>query len=287
MNRTPLLGPRENVAKIVHIQGSGATMPSMTVSRHHSYARRHAFALLPIDGNSANSDNRGRMTRFAGGISHPDCRAAPVIDFVTGSGQEFGMAQGNNRIRIGVTGHRPNQFPASGQDRVRAALPAAFAQLRSAVEANRGGGAGGFEPSSATLTVVSALAEGADRIVAAAGLVAGFDLAVILPFAAEEYERDFVSEESKAEFRALLVRAGQITVLAGQRAAGEDAYYRAGIVVLDESDAIIAVWDGEPAHGNGGTAAIVQEALRRALPVLRFKPDGSGPFDLGGRREPA
>lgn len=211
----------------------------------------------------------------------------PVIDFVTVGSQGFGMAHDNRRIRIGVTGHRPNRFPASGQELVRAALPAVFAQFRSAVEASRGGGAGGIEPSSATLMVVSSLAEGADRIVAAAGLVAGLDLAVILPFTAEEYERDFVSDESKTEFRALLAKADQITVLHGQRAAEGVAYYNAGIAMLDGSDAIITVWDGEPAHGTGGTAAIVEEVLRRALPVLWFKPDGSGPFDLGGRTEPA
>ena len=31
LNRTPLLGPRENVAKIVHVQGSGEAVPSLTV----------------------------------------------------------------------------------------------------------------------------------------------------------------------------------------------------------------------------------------------------------------
>ena len=44
------------------------------------------------------------------------------------------------------------------------------------------------------------LAEGADRIVAQAGLSAGFALSAILPFGRGVYCDDFKSEASRAEF---------------------------------------------------------------------------------------
>ena len=47
------------------------------------------------------------------------------------------------------------------------------------------------------LVIVSSLAEGSDRIVAAAGLAAGYALQVILPFARAEYERDFETPMSR------------------------------------------------------------------------------------------
>jgi hypothetical protein len=55
----------------------------------------------------------------------------------------------------------------------------------------------------------------------------------------------------------------------------EDAYERAGRYVVDRSDAIIALWDGEPARGQGGTAAIVAYARKRGVPLvwIRTKDD--------------
>ena len=48
--------------------------------------------------------------------------------------------------------------------------------------------------------IVSSLAEGSDRIVAAAGLAAGFKLEIVLPFDPVEYVRDFETQASRAEF---------------------------------------------------------------------------------------
>ena len=57
-----------------------------------------------------------------------------------------------------------------------------------------------FDPAPPDLRLVSALAEGADRIAAKAALEAGWTLEVVLPFATEEYEQDFDSPESKEAF---------------------------------------------------------------------------------------
>jgi hypothetical protein len=56
--------------------------------------------------------------------------------------------------------------------------------------------------------------------------------------------------------------ASSVTVVpqvAGE--AREDAYARAGHAIVDASDVLVALWDGKPARGRGGTAEIVQYAL--------------------------
>ena len=66
---------------------------------------------------------------------------------------------------------------------------------------------------STRIVLLSALAEGADRLVAREALELGFSLVVPLPMAREEYEKDFATPESLAEFRSLLLRAESVFVV--------------------------------------------------------------------------
>ena len=43
--------------------------------------------------------------------------------------------------------------------------------------------------------------------------------------------------------------------------------------MVDRCDVLIAVWDGEPARGPGGTAEIVAYALERGRPIVHIRPD--------------
>jgi len=42
-----------------------------------------------------------------------------------------------------------------------------------------------------------------------------------------------------------------------------------GQYVVDHCDVLIAVWDGQPSRGRGGTAEIVQYALEQNRPIIR------------------
>jgi SMODS and SLOG-associating 2TM effector domain 1 len=162
-------------------------------------------------------------------------------------------------LRVGVTGHRfISNDDVAVTDAVRRGLEH--------IDERRRTGTGGTPVG---LTVVSALAEGADRIVAGEALARGASLEVVLPLPREDYQADFASEESKADFRALMGRAAAITELAasGRR---EDAYERAGRAVVDRSDVLLALWDGRAARGRGGTAEIVAYARQHRVPVLRI-----------------
>lgn len=118
------------------------------------------------------------------------------------------------------------------------------------------------------LSVVSALAEGSDRVVVQrAFLRQGCTLVAILPLPRDDYERDFPSAASKEEFRRLLAKAVEVVEPAAALPR-EAAYERAGLAVLDRSDVLLAVWDGQPSQGRGGTADIVAEARSRGLPLV-------------------
>jgi hypothetical protein len=117
-------------------------------------------------------------------------------------------------------------------------------------------------------TVLSPLAEGADRVVAEAGLKSGYDLSVALPFPQAEYEKDF--PDSVAQFRAMLYRSeGRVLALDGLRGQDEWRSYEAvGRLIVRNCDLLIAIWDNAAApKGRGGTEDTIRFALRVGLPV--------------------
>jgi hypothetical protein len=117
-------------------------------------------------------------------------------------------------------------------------------------------------------TVVSPLAEGADRLVAREVLKdREADLEAPLPLPRDEYVRDFRSAESRREFDELLARAREVTVL-GLGGSRESAYERAGRYVVDRCDVLIALWDGDASGGRGGTADVVAYARERDVPLI-------------------
>jgi hypothetical protein len=48
----------------------------------------------------------------------------------------------------------------------------------------------------------------------------------------------------------------------------DEAYERAGRRIIDESDVVVALWNGGPSGGRGGTAEIVEYARDRGVPVV-------------------
>lgn len=176
-----------------------------------------------------------------------------------------GQEQTRATLRVGVTGHRSIASVGAGvgplQDRVRSV----FAYLWQTVVDSAPMG------SRPVLVVVSPLAEGADRLVAHEAIANGFPLYCPLPFDRDVFERDFATPASRAEYRDLLARAAAVEELPGSYAtpaSREAAYEAVGRIVVDQSDLLIAIWDGAAARGGGGTAHVVHDALERQLPVI-------------------
>lgn len=118
------------------------------------------------------------------------------------------------------------------------------------------------------VAVLSALAEGADQIAAEEALRLDCILWCALPFPRTEYEVDFSTAETRATYHALLAQAAAVEELQGTRANEEAAYADVGQRVVACSDVLLAIWDGEGAHGPGGTASIVAAALKCGRPVI-------------------
>ncbi|MEI9886241.1 MAG: DUF4231 domain-containing protein [Rhizomicrobium sp.] len=176
-------------------------------------------------------------------------------------------------LRVGVTGHRPGaklspEQAAAVQRTVETILADVSRLTRAVVERD----AWAFASRRPELSIVSSLAEGADRIVAGAGLAAGYVLSAILPFARDVYRDDFSSEESRAAFDTLLAQTGAVFELDGRREAEGRAYEAAGLLMLANADIVIAIWDQMPAEGIGGTALIVERAVADDVPVVLIDP---------------
>lgn len=188
-------------------------------------------------------------------------------------------ARRSTRRAMAVTGHRPPALDGVEAEALDRRLDAV---LTAAEEVG-------------IRTLVSALAEGADRRVAHLALDARWHLQALLPFPPDRYERDFADAPSRAEFRGLLAQASSTRVVPedgdpGAPAPEETAsgppgseapppahpshphpalpYRTLGRALLDDADLLLALWDGGPPRGPGGTAEVVARARERDLPVI-------------------
>jgi hypothetical protein len=118
---------------------------------------------------------------------------------------------------------------------------------------------------------VTFLAGGADQLFARAVLDLGGALEVIVP--AEQY-RDGLSVEAQPGYDELIGKAARVERLPLIEST-EEAHMAAGRVLVDGADMVVAVWDGKPARGLGGTADVVAYARERDVPVKVVWPPGA------------
>lgn len=116
----------------------------------------------------------------------------------------------------------------------------------------------------------TSLAAGADQIFGASVLKLGGSLTVIIP--CHDYENTFQTPAELHEFLRLTQRAASTEIL--DLPCSQLAYLEAGRRIARASDLLIAVWDGLPARGSGGTADIVAYARTIAVPVEIVWPVG-------------
>ena len=179
------------------------------------------------------------------------------------------------RFRVGVSGHRvPPKLPAKSEAPLRAQIDRILAAIAAAARE-----AGVDRVTPGEFVIVSSLAEGSDRIVAEAGLAAGFGLRAILPFSRTEYARDFKTLKSRTAFTHLLDQASAILEMDGAADKRPRAYEAIGFYMLENIDLLIAIWDGEAAAGRGGTAQIVNRAVADGIAVVWLDP--ASPHTIG------
>lgn len=150
---------------------------------------------------------------------------------------------------FGITGHQ--NIPASG-------VPEITDRLRQTLREHP------------NCTMATSLAAGADQLAAALTLEVGGQLHVVVPSA--NYRDTFESNDLR-RFDNLLAAAATVEELP-HPAPSEEAFYRAGLRVLELADVLLAVWDGQPAKGHGGTADIVLSAKVAGKTVRVIWPEG-------------
>jgi hypothetical protein len=115
-----------------------------------------------------------------------------------------------------------------------------------------------------TAGALSSLAAGADQLFAGIALDRGVPVTAVIP--GMDYEAHLGDEEVQASYRRLL-RSCVARVDLPRESTHEEAYYAAGRWIVDHADRLVAVWDGRPARGRGGTADVVAYARRTGVPV--------------------
>ena len=115
----------------------------------------------------------------------------------------------------------------------------------------------------------TSLAVGADQLFAEAMLRHGGSFIAIIPLFG--YGLKFAEGQDRDAYQRLLAQAAEVEVLQSL-ASNREAYLKAGRQVVNRSEILLAVWDGKPAAGLGGTADVVAYARQCGKRVRHFEP---------------
>jgi hypothetical protein len=113
---------------------------------------------------------------------------------------------------------------------------------------------------------LSSVAEGGDQLFVEQVRSLGLAWHAILPLPNAEFAKDFTPIEWAAVERTL-EHAEHVRVIT-ENGSREDAYLDCGMATVDGADVLLAVWDGEPARGKGGTGDVVSYARTLGKPLV-------------------
>jgi hypothetical protein len=184
-----------------------------------------------------------------------------------------GTDDGRISLTIGITGHR--DLRPADEALYRASIEQFFDTLERTYPAT-------------PLRIISALAEGADRLPADIAIQRGYEVFVPVPLPLAEYERDF--PESQTEFRELLARIPKENIFelpavfpysesgAVDPETLRDLHYaQVGAYIATHCHIVLALWDGVVSDLCGGTSEVVRYKLTGARPVGQA---AIGPLEL-------
>jgi hypothetical protein len=120
-----------------------------------------------------------------------------------------------------------------------------------------------------SVAVLSALAEGADRLVAGEALELGLPLTVVLPMARGLYAEDFITEASRADFDRYcdaaedvfelpITTGNTVDSIRDDRKNRSRQYAQAGVFLCAHCHVLLALWDGKESDQLGGTSQVVR-----------------------------
>ena len=131
-----------------------------------------------------------------------------------------------------------------------------------------------LRPHALNLVGVTMLGPGADQLFARVVLALGGTLYVVQPTTGMQYRDSFEDRDAQRGYDELYGQASHVHVLEHTEST-EQAHMAGGRAVVDRSSVLVAVWDGQPARGLGGTADVVAYARERGVPVDVVWPEGA------------
>lgn len=175
---------------------------------------------------------------------------------------------------MGILGHRPDRLTKTNRSQLEETILGILREVKTTVQKLKTEGNGLYNEEEPIFRALSPLAEGSDRHFAKQALSLGYKLCCVLPFAKEEYLKDFASDEtlenhnSIEAFEALFDQRDTQFVMDGIRLPNSsEAYAACGAVVANQADLLITVWDGKQGGRKGGTEDTMHNALRSGVPI--------------------
>lgn len=151
-------------------------------------------------------------------------------------------------LAVGFSGHRKLPDEAKCREAIRKVLEDWKARVPGAVYG------------------VSSTAAGGDLLFAETCLELNLPIRVFLPLPKERFREDF---DDPTWSRAERVMASALLVeVTGTGQESTERYYECGIETVQQSQLLIALWDGGPGGGVGGTADIVRFAKEQGRPIV-------------------
>jgi hypothetical protein len=175
-------------------------------------------------------------------------------------------------LSVGITGHRIEALPDEAVQTIVERLGATLVQLKAGAIDLYEREQALFDDTPPRLLFVSPLADGSDQIAAELALDLGFELQAILPFDRETY-RTTLHNSGLKRFDELVCRATCVLELPGEIGGELKAFVMAGRGTVAHCDVLLAVWDGRPPRGRGGTGEVVQIAITRGTAIAHIPVD--------------
>lgn len=168
------------------------------------------------------------------------------------------------RFIIGFSGHRSLAHPAA----VKAALYSTLEQLRDTARGHGG-----------VLEFYGSAAYGSDLLALECARDLGIPIHLLLPMPEAQFAEDFAGHAAEwAQAREFIAAAsrgengGTFRVLRDHQPR-PDCYHGQATRLTDACDLLLAVWNGQPAQGTGGTGEVIALARSLGRPVLTIPAD--------------
>jgi len=175
-------------------------------------------------------------------------------------------------LSVGITGHRIEALPDDAAENIVERLRTTLTELKAQALALYARERECFADCPPRLLFVSPLADGGDQIAAEIALDLGFELQAILPFSRESY-RSTLHDSGLARFDELICCARCVLELPGRLDDQLRAFVMSGRATVAHCDILLALWDGLPPRGRGGTGEVVHIALTRGTPIAHIPVD--------------